>query len=122
MGCALVTMIFVGGVIHPIFVNHLIGEVGFPSAIRYTALLLGICLVPVCLFVRGRLPRKNWDPNTVFLDRMLFRQPSFSLYTFGCFFVLYGLLKSTLRWPMNHETDARFIDGVFLRDSTISLA
>jgi len=80
-----------GGVIHPIFVNRLIGLVGFPAAIRYTALLLGICLVPVCFFVRARLPPKKWDPNTVFIDKNLFKQPSFSFYTFGCFFVLYGI-------------------------------
>ena len=100
-----------GGVIHPIFVNNLIGQVGFPGAIRYTSLLLGVCLVPVCLFVRARLPQKKWDPTTVFFDRTLLRQPSFSFYTFGCCFVLYdfaGPHYLSMSYQAKHTADRQY--------------
>ncbi|KAF2811312.1 MFS general substrate transporter [Mytilinidion resinicola] len=81
-----------GGVIHPIYVSHMTENKGFPGALRYTALFLGLCLIPVCVFVRARLPPKKWDSNDMtFINFSLFLQKGFFFYSLGSFFVLWGL-------------------------------
>ncbi|KAL9081760.1 MAG: hypothetical protein Q9159_007051 [Coniocarpon cinnabarinum] len=80
-----------GGVIFPLFVYKLIGEVGFNGAIRYTALLVGILLAGSAFLVKGRLPRKKWDWKAKWFEFRLFSDPKFAAYTSGCFLVMWGL-------------------------------
>lgn len=77
-----------GGVIFPLFLYKLIGEVGFPGAIRYTALFLGVILTIGCLFIRGRLPRRKWNKEAKWFDWSLLVEPKFGFFTFGVFFVM----------------------------------
>jgi hypothetical protein len=58
---------------------------------RYTALLIGIVLTVSCFFVKARLPRKKWNKDQKWLDLTLFREMPFALYTFGSFFIMWGL-------------------------------
>lgn len=76
----------IGGVIFPIFLNNIIEDVGFDSAIRYTALFIGLLLAMSCFLIRGRLPRKKWDPNVQWFDLGLFKQKQFACFTSGTFF------------------------------------
>ena len=77
-----------GGVIFPLFLDRVIRSVGFPSAMRYTALFIGILLAFGCVFVRSRLPRKEWDRKARFIEYSLFTEPKFALFTFGSFLVM----------------------------------
>lgn len=78
----------VGGVIFPIFLSRVMDAVGFDAAIRYTALFIGILLVPSCFMIRARLPRKGWDRNTKWFDVNLFKQSPFACYCLGSFLVM----------------------------------
>ncbi|KAK4494798.1 hypothetical protein PRZ48_014154 [Zasmidium cellare] len=81
----------VGGVIFPLFLDQVIGEVGFYGAIRYTALLDGIVLAAGCCLVRSRLPKKSWDKKAKWFDVTLFKHPEFAMFTIGSFFIMWGL-------------------------------
>ncbi|KAL1965916.1 hypothetical protein VTN77DRAFT_5049 [Rasamsonia byssochlamydoides] len=76
-----------GGVIHPIYLRILIQQIGFPGAVRYAALVIGVCTVLSCLSVSTRLPRKKWDHDTSFFDLRLFKDPAFVMYSLGGFLV-----------------------------------
>lgn len=78
-----------GGVIFPFFVDLVIADVGFASAMRYTALLIGILLAAACLLIKARLPKKKWNPNLRWFDFALLINKSFGLYTMGAFLVMY---------------------------------
>ncbi|TEY84036.1 hypothetical protein BOTCAL_0022g00100 [Botryotinia calthae] len=80
-----------GGVIFPIFVNKLIDQVGFYGTVRYVALLIGILQVFACFLVKARMPQKNWNKETKWVDFTLFKDPTFALYTAGTFLVMWGL-------------------------------
>ncbi|KAK4543961.1 hypothetical protein LTR36_004735 [Oleoguttula mirabilis] len=80
-----------GGVIFPLFFDKVIAAVGFPGAMRYSALLVAVPLVIGCFLVRSRLPRKQWDKQAKSFDLSLFREPQFALYTLGSFLVMWGL-------------------------------
>ena len=77
-----------GGVIYPFFLNKVMQDIGFPGALRYTALLMGILLLTACFLVRARLPRKKWDTKTKWFDVTLFKDKSFALYTMGSWLVM----------------------------------
>ena len=77
-----------GGVIFPLFMYKLIGEVGFYGAIRYTALFIGILLAGSCFVVRARLPRKKWNSKAKWFDFRLFKEPQFAFYTWGSFLTM----------------------------------
>lgn len=78
-----------GGVIFPLFVNKVMESVGFYSAIRYTALLVGILLAIACCLVTARFPPKSWNNESKWVDTTLFKDKTFALYTIGAFFVMY---------------------------------
>lgn len=80
-----------GGVIFPIFLNRVVTMVGFPSALRYAALFIGILLAASCFMIQARLPRKTWNHKAKWFDWSLFRQKEFALYTVGSFLVMWGL-------------------------------
>lgn len=81
----------VGGVIFPVFLHRTIESIGFPGALRYVALLIGILLASSCFMVQARLPRRKWNRDAKWFDLSLFRQKEFALYTFGSFLVIWGL-------------------------------
>lgn len=90
-----------GGVVFPIFLHKVMSEVGFYTAVRYAALLVGILLAIACLLVRRRLPVKKWDGDAKWMDMRLLKETSFASYTFGCFcvmyvFIFFALLKMAL--------------------------
>lgn len=77
-----------GGVIFPIFLNKVMGRVGFYGAVRYAALFIGILLAASCFLVRARLPRKKWDSKAKWFDFSLFKEIPFAFYTAGGFFLM----------------------------------
>ncbi|TAQ86581.1 hypothetical protein B7494_g5090 [Chlorociboria aeruginascens] len=80
-----------GGVIFPFFVNKVVQSVGFDGAVRYTALFVGTLLVIACFLVKARFPGKKWDTESKWVDFALFKDKSFTLYTIGAYFVMWGL-------------------------------
>ena len=82
-------MIAIGGVIFPIFLNKVLGEVGFPGMVRYAALLVGVLLASSCLLISARLPTKKWNPKLNWIDFSLFKDPAFASYTFGAYLVMF---------------------------------
>ncbi|CAJ2511204.1 Uu.00g068290.m01.CDS01 [Anthostomella pinea] len=80
-----------GGVVFPVFLDRLMASVGFAGALRYTALLIGVCLALSCFMVRARQPRRKWDPEAKWFDMTLFGQKQFAFYAVGSFFVMFGL-------------------------------
>jgi hypothetical protein len=74
--------------VHPTYLHLLIDRVGFPTAIRWSALVIGISAVVACTLMRTRLPRKKWDGKASFFEISLFKQPAFSAYCLGSFLVL----------------------------------
>lgn len=85
-----------GGVVFPIFLHKVMSEVGFYTAVRYAALLVGILLAIACLLVRRRLPVKKWDGDAKWMGMRLLKETSFASYTFGCFCVMYGFIFFSL--------------------------
>lgn len=77
-----------GGIIFPIFFVRVSEKVGFAGAIRYSTLIIGVLLLTSSFMIRGRLPRRKWDPNHKWLDLSLFKQKQFTLYTAGSFLVM----------------------------------
>ncbi|KAK0109521.1 hypothetical protein ONS95_002210 [Cadophora gregata] len=80
-----------GGVIHSLYLHILIQKVGFPSAVRWSALVVGLTGALACTLIHPRLPKKKWQSHVYFLDFCLFKQPTFSVYCVGTFFVIWGL-------------------------------
>ncbi|CZR68684.1 related to MFS transporter [Phialocephala subalpina] len=80
-----------GGFVHPLYLQRLIDEVGFKQAIRWASLVIGVSSALACLLMKARLPRKKWDKHLNFIDFSLFKQPIFSMYCLGTFFVTWGL-------------------------------
>ncbi|KAF8421184.1 MFS transporter [Tirmania nivea] len=80
----------VGGVVFPFMVTGLIEKRGFPAAVRYTALMLGLLLAIACLCVSAPFPPKGLaDRKTG--GAQAFRSLSWIGYTLGCFFIVWGL-------------------------------
>lgn len=77
-----------GGVILPIFLDRVSKKIGLVGAMRYTALLIGVCLAAAILMVRARLPRKKWDSKLKWFDVTLFKHKEFALYAAGTFLVM----------------------------------
>ncbi|KAG4440082.1 hypothetical protein IFR05_004425 [Cadophora sp. M221] len=80
-----------GGVVHSFYLHNLIKKVGFPSAVRWSALIVGLTGAFACVLIHPRLPRKKWDSHICFIDFSLFKQATFSVYCIGTFLVIWGL-------------------------------
>ena len=82
-------MIATGGVIFPLLLNKVLGDVGFAGMARYCALFIGILLASSCLLITARLPRKKWNPKLNWIDFSLFKDPAFASYTVGAYLVMF---------------------------------
>ncbi|MCJ1468034.1 hypothetical protein MMC07_006660 [Pseudocyphellaria aurata] len=81
----------VGGVIFPIFLARLFKQVGFASAIRWSALLIGILLVFANLLVFSPNKPKGWGAKRSLIRFSVFKNPDFVIYVAGAFFFFWGL-------------------------------
>ncbi|KAF3396472.1 Riboflavin transporter MCH5 [Penicillium rolfsii] len=81
----------VGGVVFPVFLQSVIKVAGFDAAVRWTALMVGVFLGAACWLIKARLPGKRWDRETKWFDTGLFGERQFAWYTFGAYFVMWGL-------------------------------
>ncbi|KAJ3846503.1 major facilitator superfamily domain-containing protein [Lentinula lateritia] len=78
----------VGGVIWPIAINRLIGEVGFGWALR-TCGFIALALTTVAAFlVKGRLPKRT---GSEFFAFSLFRLPAYASFCIAMFFIVLGI-------------------------------
>ncbi|CZS93985.1 related to MFS transporter [Rhynchosporium agropyri] len=80
-----------GGLVHSFYLHILIGKVGFPTAVRYSAIIVGASSILACLLIHPRLPKKKWDSGLQFIDFSLFKQATFSVYCIGTFLIVWGL-------------------------------
>lgn len=79
-----------GGVIFPIMVERLVGQVGFGWTMRICAFLIAFLLIIANLTVKSRIP-----PSPKPLDLMEFVRPlteaTYLLVAVGCFLFFFGL-------------------------------
>lgn len=80
-----------GGVVFPVMLDRLTARIGLAGAVRYTMLLIAVCLIIACALVRPRLPRKPWNPEFKWFHPHLFGQRLFLLYCTGAFMTWWGL-------------------------------
>ncbi|KFY53435.1 hypothetical protein V496_07590 [Pseudogymnoascus sp. VKM F-4515 (FW-2607)] len=78
-----------GGVIFPIMISRLIDSVGFPWAMRATALLILVVLTTCNLTVKSRIPL-NPSPFSVKEYFIPFKRIAFSLTSFGNILFAFG--------------------------------
>ncbi|KAH8806104.1 MFS transporter [Xylogone sp. PMI_703] len=80
-----------GGILHPIYIRILMQRIGFPGAVRYTALVIGLCNLISCITISTKFPPKKWKHGGSLLNFALLKDIRFAVYTLGCFLVLWGL-------------------------------
>ncbi|KFY46372.1 hypothetical protein V495_02526 [Pseudogymnoascus sp. VKM F-4514 (FW-929)] len=78
-----------GGLIFPIMVSHLINNIGFPWAMRATALLIFVVLATTNLAVKSRIP-PNPSPFSAKEYLIPFKRIAFSLTSFGNILFSFG--------------------------------
>lgn len=78
-----------GGVVLPIMVSRLIDNIGFPWAMRATALLLLVVLTMTNLTVKSRIPL-NQSPFSVKEYILPFKRTAFLLTSFGNILFAFG--------------------------------
>lgn len=79
----------VGGVVFPIMVSRLIDDIGFPWAMRVTALLIFVILTTTNLTVKSRIP-PNTNPFSAKEYLIPFKRIAFSLTSFGNILFAFG--------------------------------
>lgn len=97
----------VGGVVFPILVTELIAKVGFPSAVRWTALMLGVLLAIACVCISSPFPPKGLGDRKRG-DVSAFKDPSWLGFTLGAFFIVWGLFAPFNYLPLQSSTSAGF--------------
>ncbi|KFY35194.1 hypothetical protein V494_06124 [Pseudogymnoascus sp. VKM F-4513 (FW-928)] len=78
-----------GGVVFPIMVSRLIDKIGFPWAMRATALLIFVVLVTTNLTVKSRIPL-NPSPFSIKEYLIPFKRVTFALTSFGNILFAFG--------------------------------
>lgn len=81
----LIKSLALGGVVHSLYLHILISKVGFPAAVRWSALVIGTSGAIASTFMRSRLPKKQWNPNQQFINLSLFKRRTFGVYCIGTF-------------------------------------
>ncbi|PLB48992.1 MFS general substrate transporter [Aspergillus steynii IBT 23096] len=100
-----------GGVIYPCMLPRLIEQVGFASAVRWTALMQGILLLIANLLCSSPFPplgkgsptEKNDAPNGGIRG---FKSWPWAFFVLGCFFTMWGLFA-----PLNYLPEMASLHG-----------
>ncbi|OZJ01586.1 hypothetical protein BZG36_05542 [Bifiguratus adelaidae] len=82
-----------GGVIWPIALNNMLNNtssnaLGFRWSLRVIGFMCLALLIPACILVKGRLPRRN---RVVFRDLDAVKNPQFVIFAIGIFLTFLGL-------------------------------
>ncbi|KAI9043741.1 putative MFS transporter [Aspergillus affinis] len=77
-----------GGIFYPILLQWAMKQASFEIAMQYTALLIGIALIPALFLVKGRLPITGWDRNAKWFDLTPFRQRHYPYFIVGSFLTM----------------------------------
>ncbi|KAI9733911.1 MAG: hypothetical protein M1834_002566 [Cirrosporium novae-zelandiae] len=112
------------GVVFPIMVTKLIARVGFHASVRWTALLVGICLLIANICISSPLPhnkqaRQAPKPKAPKNDFKASKSIPWIAFTSGCFFCMWGLFA-----PLNYLPEMAVLKGMSteLAQYTISIA
>jgi MFS transporter, MCT family, solute carrier family 16 (monocarboxylic acid transporters), member 10 len=101
-----------GGVIYPCMIPRLIEEVGFASAVRWTALLQGILLVVANALCSspfpplGKVSRPAKEANIPSSGINGFKRGPWGFFILGCFFTMWGLFA-----PLNYLPEMASLHG-----------
>ena len=78
----------IGAIVYPIMIQKLNESIGFPWAVRVAAFVQIVTLSVSVLTVRRRIPASGKSP---WIELSAFKEPPFTLFTFGVFFGFFGL-------------------------------
>ncbi|EFQ96922.1 MFS transporter [Nannizzia gypsea CBS 118893] len=102
-----------GGIIYPCMLPRLIEEVGFASAVRWTALMQGILLIVANLLCSspfpplGKVPATGKDKNAPRSSGLQgFKSWPWAFFILGCFFTMWGLFA-----PLNYLPEMAALHG-----------
>ncbi|KAF2131235.1 MFS general substrate transporter [Dothidotthia symphoricarpi CBS 119687] len=100
-----------GGVIYPCVIPRLIEEVGFASAVRWTALLQGVLLLVANLLCSSPFPPVGkGDTKTDAASSSgfkAFKSWAWMFFVLGCFFTMWGLFA-----PLNYLPEMASLHGI----------
>ncbi|GES66005.1 MFS transporter [Aspergillus terreus] len=100
-----------GGVIYPCMLPRLVEQVGFASAVRWTALMQGILLVIANLLCSSPFPPLSKGPPaekdaTPSKGLRAFKSWPWGFFVLGCFFTMWGLFA-----PLNYLPEMASLHG-----------
>lgn len=78
-----------GGIVFPLIARFLLPKVGLPWALRTIGFVQLACLSFCCVFLRPRVPPRRSGP---IVEWAAFREPQYSFYAAGAFFLIMGIL------------------------------
>ncbi|KAH8702195.1 putative MFS transporter [Talaromyces proteolyticus] len=100
-----------GGVIYPCMLPRLIQEVGFASAVRWTALMQGILLLIANLLCSTPFPPKGKEESSDDAPKSSglrgFKSWPWAFFVLGCFFTMWGLFA-----PLNYLPEMAALHGL----------
>ncbi|KAK1142156.1 hypothetical protein N8T08_008082 [Aspergillus melleus] len=79
-----------GGIIYPLLLQWTMEQANFENAMQYTALLIGIVLIPALFLIKERLPITGWNRNAKWFDLTQFRQRHYPYFIVGSFLTMWG--------------------------------
>ncbi|OCK78756.1 monocarboxylate permease-like protein [Lepidopterella palustris CBS 459.81] len=106
-----------GGVIYPFMIPRLISSVGFPAAVRWTALMQGILLIIANTLVSTPFEPKGWQKKQQSAGFKALKSWPWLAFTVGCFFVFWGLFS-----PFNYLPEMAAQSGIDLQLAQYTLA
>ncbi|KAF7855424.1 hypothetical protein EAF04_010167 [Stromatinia cepivora] len=77
-----------GGLVYPVAVNFLLGEVGFPWTLRIVGFIMLAAHIPSILFFKPRLPPYKAG---ALVEWAAFKEPAYTFFTLAMFFNFWGL-------------------------------
>ncbi|KAH8593313.1 major facilitator superfamily domain-containing protein [Bisporella sp. PMI_857] len=107
-----------GGIIYPIMVTRLIRDHGFPAAVRWTGLLLGILLLIANICVSSPFPPKGVQKKEN-AGLKAFKSLPWGFFVLGSFFTIWGIFA-----PLNYLPEMAALNGMSLdlTEYTVSVA